>query len=50
LQNNIVERFVGRVDSTLTRKHEKEKLAGIVNRIESYDAIESNNDEVEKVY
>lgn len=41
---------MGRVDSSLTRKHEKEKLATVVNRIESYDALDTNNDEIEKVY
>ena len=37
------------VDSALRRLHEQEKLSTILNRIESYEAIESSNDEAEKV-
>lgn len=37
------------VDSTLCKRNQLEKLNLISKRIESYDAIESNNDEVDKV-
>ncbi|XP_076315222.1 uncharacterized protein LOC143227830 [Tachypleus tridentatus] len=47
--NECVENFVCVVDSTLRQHHERERLASILNRIESYDAIENNNDELEKI-
>ncbi|XP_053210054.1 pleckstrin homology domain-containing family G member 5-like isoform X11 [Panonychus citri] len=47
--NDSVERFVCRVDACLRRRHDQERLASIVSRIESYDAFESSNDEIEKV-
>ena len=37
------------VDSSLCKRNQLEKLSLISKRIESYDAIESNNDEVDKV-
>ena len=37
------------VDSSLCKRNQLEKLNLISKRIESYDAIESNNDEVDKV-
>lgn len=49
LQNENVERFVVSVDTTLCKRNQLEKLNLISKRIESYDAIESNNDEVDKV-
>ncbi|XP_076318528.1 pleckstrin homology domain-containing family G member 5-like isoform X2 [Tachypleus tridentatus] len=47
--NECVENFVCLVDSTLRQQHERERLASILNRIESYDGIESINDELEKM-
>ncbi|XP_025016475.1 uncharacterized protein LOC107361773 isoform X2 [Tetranychus urticae] len=47
--NYSVEKFVCQVDACLRRRHDMEKLASIVSRIESYDALDSSNDEVEKV-
>jgi hypothetical protein len=49
LQNEAVEQFVIKVDACLRRRNEREKLNSILSRIESYDVLESNNDEVEKV-
>ena len=49
-QNESVERFVYGVDANLRRQHEQQKLSSIVSRIESYDAIDCNNDEAEKVW
>lgn len=37
------------MDSSLSKRNQLEKLHLISRRIESYDAIESNNDEVDKV-
>ncbi|RWS06711.1 pleckstriny domain-containing family G member 5-like protein [Dinothrombium tinctorium] len=48
-QNQAVERFVYKVDATLRRRNEEEKLASIAKRIESYDVFDTSNDEVEKV-
>ncbi|XP_054164532.1 pleckstrin homology domain-containing family G member 5-like [Oppia nitens] len=47
--NECVERFVYGVDAALRRQHEQQKLASIVTRIESYDAIDCNNDEADKL-
>ncbi|CAG2109422.1 unnamed protein product, partial [Medioppia subpectinata] len=47
--NECVERFVYGVDATLRRQHEQQKLSSIVSRIESYDVIDCNNDEAEKL-
>ena len=44
-----VDRFVHHVNSTLRQQHEEEKLQAIVDKIESYDAIEAPNDECLKV-
>ncbi|KAL5013543.1 hypothetical protein ScPMuIL_007813 [Solemya velum] len=40
-----VDRFVSYVNATLRQKHEQERLAVILRKIESYDAVESPNDE-----
>ncbi|XP_067130429.1 pleckstrin homology domain-containing family G member 5-like isoform X6 [Centruroides vittatus] len=48
--NECVENFVCGVDATLRQRHEQERLASIIGRIESYKlSIESNNDELEKI-
>ncbi|XP_074601132.1 uncharacterized protein LOC141855126 isoform X1 [Brevipalpus obovatus] len=47
--NESVERFVSRVDACLRHHSDRAKLESIVSRIESYDALDSSNDEVEKV-
>lgn len=48
-QDTCVERFLIGVNSAMYRQQEHEKLLTVVNRIESYDAVDCNNDEKEKV-
>ncbi|XP_056017709.1 pleckstrin homology domain-containing family G member 5-like isoform X4 [Ostrea edulis] len=40
-----VDKFVSHVNATLRHKHDQERLNAIVAKIESYDAVESPNDE-----
>ena len=47
--NECVEQFVLSVDASLRQRHEEERLAWIASRIESYDAIDVNSDEIEKL-
>ncbi|XP_076361468.1 uncharacterized protein LOC143252742 isoform X2 [Tachypleus tridentatus] len=47
--NECVENFVSIVDTTIRQQHERERLASILSRIESYDGIENSNDELEKM-
>lgn len=49
VMNESVERFVSGVDACLRHHSDRAKLESIVSRIESYGAMETNNDEVEKV-
>lgn len=44
-----VDKFVSHVNATLRHKHDQERLNAIVAKIESYDAVESPNDECLKV-
>lgn len=44
-----VESFVGQVNSALRQRHEQERLREILSRIESYDAVEAKDEEVEKL-
>jgi pleckstrin domain-containing family G protein 5 len=44
-----VDRFVHHVNSTLHQQHEEEKLQAIVDKIETYDAVDAPNDECLKV-
>lgn len=37
------------VNAAMYRQQEHERLSAVVSRIESYDAIDCNNDEAEKV-
>uniref|UniRef100_A0A8C1V3V8 Pleckstrin homology domain containing, family G (with RhoGef domain) member 5b n=1 Tax=Cyprinus carpio TaxID=7962 RepID=A0A8C1V3V8_CYPCA len=49
--NNMVvcvESFINSVDSQMRQKQEKEKLASISARVESYEAVEGASEEVEK--
>uniref|UniRef100_A0A8C1GH73 Pleckstrin homology domain containing, family G (with RhoGef domain) member 5b n=1 Tax=Cyprinus carpio TaxID=7962 RepID=A0A8C1GH73_CYPCA len=43
-----VESFINSVDSQMRQKQEKEKLASISARVESYEAVEGASEEVEK--
>ncbi|KAI1309388.1 Pleckstrin homology domain-containing family G member 5 [Halotydeus destructor] len=48
--NESVEQFVLAVDASLRQRHEEEKLACVVSRIESYDVIDCGlGEEIEKV-
>ena len=44
-----VDNFVSSVNLTLKHRHDQERLASIITKIESYDAVEAPNDEVLKV-
>lgn len=44
-----VDKFVSHVNVTLRHKHDQERLNAIVAKIESYDAVESPNDECLRV-
>ncbi|XP_061114394.1 pleckstrin homology domain-containing family G member 5 isoform X1 [Conger conger] len=44
-----VERFINSVDSQMRRRQERQKLAAISGRIESYEAVEGASEEVEKI-
>ena len=43
-----VDNFVSSVNLTLKHRHDQERLASIITKIESYDAVEAPNDEVLK--
>lgn len=49
LQIAGVDKFVSHVNVTLRHKHDQERLNAIVAKIESYDAVESPNDECLRV-
>ncbi|XP_035698185.1 pleckstrin homology domain-containing family G member 5-like [Branchiostoma floridae] len=44
-----VETFVTKVNTTLRQRHEQQRLASIIARIESYDAVEPGSDEVDRL-
>ena len=44
-----VDHFVGQVNSALRQRHEQERLKEILSRIESYEAVEAKDEEVEKL-
>ena len=44
-----VESFVGQVNSALRQRHEQERLREILARIESYDVVETKDEEIEKL-
>lgn len=45
----VVEGFINSVDSQMRLRQEKQKLATISARIDSYEAVEGSSEEVEKV-
>ncbi|XP_073417850.1 pleckstrin homology domain-containing family G member 5 isoform X1 [Dendrobates tinctorius] len=46
---NSVERFINHVNSRMRQRQEQQRLAAIISRIDSYEAVESSSDEVEKM-
>ncbi|XP_042222520.1 uncharacterized protein LOC121866850 isoform X2 [Homarus americanus] len=44
-----VENFVSNVNSALRHKHEQERLRDIARRIEAYEAVETRDDELERI-
>lgn len=44
-----MDRFVTNVNGAMFRQQEHERLSTVVSRIDSYDAIDCNHDEAEKV-
>ncbi|XP_023703867.1 pleckstrin homology domain-containing family G member 5 [Cryptotermes secundus] len=44
-----VDQFVNDVNSTLRQRQDHERLKGIIARIESYDVVESKDDDVERI-
>lgn len=49
LQVAAVEGFINSVESQMRQRQEKQKLATISARIDSYEAVEGSSEEVEKV-
>ncbi|ENN78682.1 hypothetical protein YQE_04854, partial [Dendroctonus ponderosae] len=45
----MVDEFVNNVNSSLKRRQDKERLKGIIARIESYDIVESKDDDIERI-
>ncbi|KAM4651696.1 pleckstrin homology domain-containing family G member 5 isoform 2-T2 [Discoglossus pictus] len=46
---NSVERFINHVNSRMRQRQEQQRLASIISRIDSYEAVESSTDEVDKI-
>ncbi|XP_077314462.1 pleckstrin homology domain-containing family G member 5 isoform X3 [Lithobates pipiens] len=46
---NSVERFINHVNSRMRQRQEQQRLAAIISRIDSYEAVESSTDEVDKL-
>ena len=49
IQMEHVDRFVHQLNTAMHQKHEQERLSAIINRIESYEAIDFINDECQRV-
>ncbi|KAL1497170.1 hypothetical protein ABEB36_008171 [Hypothenemus hampei] len=45
----LVDDFVNNVNSSLKHRQDKERLKGIIARIESYDIVESKDDDIERI-
>ncbi|KAJ8981834.1 hypothetical protein NQ317_004784 [Molorchus minor] len=45
----MVDDFVNNVNSSLKHRQDKERLKGIIARIESYDIVETKDDDIEKI-
>ncbi|GAB6031283.1 hypothetical protein CHUAL_009083 [Chamberlinius hualienensis] len=46
---SCVEAFVSGVNSTMRCRHEQQRLANIINRIDCYEPVECKDDEIEKI-
>ncbi|KAM8927132.1 pleckstrin homology domain-containing family G member 5 [Pelodytes ibericus] len=46
---NSVERFINHVNSRMRQRQEQQRLAAITSRIDSYEAVDSSTDEVDKI-
>ncbi|XP_029434476.1 pleckstrin homology domain-containing family G member 5 isoform X2 [Rhinatrema bivittatum] len=46
---NSVERFINHVNSRMHQRQERQRLAAIIGRIDSYEVVESSTDEVDKI-
>ncbi|KAM4016662.1 pleckstrin homology domain-containing family G member 5 isoform 2-T2 [Anomaloglossus baeobatrachus] len=46
---NSVERFINHVNSRMRQRQEQQRLVAIISRIDSYEAVESSSDEVDKI-
>ncbi|XP_075461098.1 pleckstrin homology domain-containing family G member 5 isoform X3 [Ascaphus truei] len=49
LMINSVERFINHVNSRMRQRQEQQRLVAITSRIDSYEAVESSSDEVDKI-
>ncbi|KAM9299645.1 pleckstrin homology domain-containing family G member 5 [Gastrophryne carolinensis] len=46
---NSVERFINHVNSRMRQRQDQQRLVAIISRIDSYEAVESSTDEVDKL-
>lgn len=44
-----MERFIHHVNTCMRQRQERQRLAGVVSRIDAYEVVEGSNDEVDKV-
>lgn len=44
-----MERFIHHVNACMRQRQERQRLAGVVSRIDAYEVVEGSNDEVDKV-
>uniref|UniRef100_A0A8C2M0Y3 Pleckstrin homology domain containing, family G (with RhoGef domain) member 5 n=2 Tax=Cricetulus griseus TaxID=10029 RepID=A0A8C2M0Y3_CRIGR len=44
-----VERFIHHVNACMRQRQERQRLAGVVSRIDAYEVVEGSNDEVDKL-
>ncbi|XP_041427419.1 pleckstrin homology domain-containing family G member 5 isoform X2 [Xenopus laevis] len=49
LMISSVERFINHVNSRMRQRQEQQRLAAIIGRIDSYEAVDSSTDEVDKI-
>eukprot|EP00079_Xenopus_tropicalis_P037175 XP_017950946.1 PREDICTED: pleckstrin homology domain-containing family G member 5 isoform X3 [Xenopus tropicalis] len=49
LMISSVERFINHVNSRMRQRQEQQRLAAIISRIDSYEAVDSSTDEVDKI-
>ncbi|XP_030078378.1 pleckstrin homology domain-containing family G member 5 [Microcaecilia unicolor] len=46
---NSVERFINHINSRMRQRQERQRLAAIIGRIDSYEVVDSSTDEVDKI-